>query len=121
MNRKIFFDLDTVDSGLFVDKLRSVGLEVETPYYIDIFVVPFDREIAKNFLKRFSRRREGSDELFLIKTIPFVLYSTENMEEKLKYLFFYIFLSVSYADIGNYCVGGECYNKAFCVEIYRGV
>lgn len=52
MNRKIFFDLDPVDPRLFVDKLRSVGLYRETPYYIEIFVVPFDREIAKNLLKR---------------------------------------------------------------------
>jgi hypothetical protein len=127
MNRKIFFDLDPVDPRLFVDKLRSVGLYRETPYYIEIFVVPFDREIAKNFLKkRFSHRRESSDLLFLIKTIPFVLYSTEDMEKKLKSLFIDIVVSVTYADLGYYSVDGyyyvdgECYSKAFCVEVNRG-
>ncbi len=120
MNKKIFFDLDTVDSELFIGKLRSVKFECDTAYSIDLFIVPFNQEIANDFLRRFPHRKDSSDQLFLIKTIPFILFSNDNRDEKLKSLFLDLFVSVSYTDVGYYCVDGESYNKAFCIEINRG-
>ncbi len=120
MNRKIFFDLHTVDSELFVGKLRSVKFEWNIAYSIDLFIVPVNQEVANNFLRRFPYRKDSSDQLFLIKKIPFILYSNDNRDKKLESLFLDIFVSVSYTDVGYYCVNGESYERAFCIEINRG-
>lgn len=53
--------------------------------------------------------------------MAFALHSTDNLYEKLNFLFIDIFITVSYAYIGNNCVGGKCYNKAFCIEVYKSV
>jgi hypothetical protein len=120
MNRKFFFDLDTVNSELFVGELRLVGFECDVAYSIDLSIVPFNTGFKNSRSRKSSYRNYNSDELFLLKTIPFVLFSKDDLEKKLKSLFGDIIVSVSYGDLGYYSVDGEYYSKAFCVEVNRG-
>jgi len=120
MNRKFLFDLDTVDSKLFVGELRSVEFKRDVAYSIYLSIVPINTGFKNNRLRKSYYRNYTSDELFLIKTIPFVLFSTEDLDERLKSLFRDIVVSVSYGNLGYYYVDGESYSKAFCVEVNRG-
>ena len=116
MDKKIFFDLDNVSSDLFIQKLESIELDLGISYSINLFIVPYNKEVVDCFSRRFPNRMFDSN-LFLIKIIPFTLFQGEDKREKIKSLFFEIFISLSYTDVGFYNAGEVFYNKAFCIEI----
>ena len=120
MNEKIYFDLDTVDSQSFIEKLLPLKLTKNTSFFVDLFIFPSREQIKLNPARKFSNRNEmDSGSLLLIKTIPFVIYDREDRKEKLKSLFLDIFMSASYAGMAKYSVGKEYYNKAFCIEFNK--
>lgn len=119
MNEKIYFDLDTVDSQSFIERLLPLKLTKNTPFYVDLFILPSREQIKLNSARKFPNRNVSDSLLLLIKTIPFVIYDREDIKEKIQSLFLDIFVSASYADIGMYCVGEEYQKDLFCYHLIR--
>ena len=120
MNNKFLFDLDNVDSNLFADTLSSFTFARNVIYSVDISIVSNKDDVYNHSVVRFPFKSSYKIDSFVrLKTIPFHLTSKEDVKDKLKSLFIDIFVSVSYTDVGEYCVYGVCYNRAFCVSINK--
>ena len=39
MNDKIYFDLNSVDSNMFIDKLKHIEFELGVAYCVDVFII----------------------------------------------------------------------------------
>jgi hypothetical protein len=103
MNKKIFFDLCTYDLDVF--KLKDVIFLVGVTYFVDIFIVK--KSLSFDFRK--------------VKTIPFTLLKTEDRDEIIQDLYYNIFTSISYCEVGCYSdQDGVYYDKAFyiCISKY---
>jgi hypothetical protein len=103
MNKKIFFDLCTYDLDVF--KSKDVIFLVGVTYFVDIFIVK--KSLSFDFRK--------------VKTIPFTLLKTEDRDEIIQDLYYNIFTSISYCEVGCYSdQDGVYYDKAFyiCISKY---
>jgi hypothetical protein len=122
MNEKIFFDLNSVDSNLFIDRLKSIDFEVGVTYCVNVFII--DRDYTEEYyLKGNSLEDDEGDfnRVIWIKSVLFSLVKLEDRDERLKKLFSDIYLSVSYTETDEYLDSSGCYYKnAFFICIYKG-
>jgi hypothetical protein len=56
-NKKLYFDLQTVDSSIFTKELSQFNFQFGRSYNINIFIVPYDEGVKEHFLDRFSNRK----------------------------------------------------------------
>ena len=119
MNDKIYFDLNSVDSNMFIDKLKHIEFELGVAYCVDVFIIGR----SEQFYLRGNNLEDDKgcfERVVWIKSIPFSLVKLEDRDERLKKLFKNIFVSISYTETGEYLDSSGCYyQNAFFICIYR--
>jgi hypothetical protein len=122
MNKKIFFDLNSVDYNMFIEKLKYIEFELGVTYCVNVFIV--DRGYTEEYYLKGNNLEDDEGDfnrVIWIKSILFSLVKLEDRDERLKKLFEDIYLSVSYTETDEYLdSSGYYYKNAFFICIYRG-
>jgi len=103
VNKKICFELDSFELGVFKDKLKDIKISIKESYCVDIYKI-----------------RVSSQEIERLSTIPFILLGYEKRDKLIEELFSIIYNNVSYGRIEAY-YGNMLYEEKFYICIHKDI
>jgi len=103
VNKKIFFELDKFELGVFKDKLKDIQISIKESYCVDIYKI-----------------RVSSQEIVRLSTIPFILLGSDKRDKLIEELFNKIYNNVSYGRLGAY-YGNMLYEEKFYICIHKNI
>ncbi len=102
-NKKIIFELDSFELGVFKDKLKDIKISIKESYCIDIYII-----------------RVSTQEIERISTVPFTLLGSDKRDKLMEELFNIIYSNVSYGRLGSY-YGNMLYESKFYICIHKDI
>jgi len=102
-NKKIYFELDSFELGVFKDKLKDVKISIKETYCVDIYKI-----------------RVSTQEIERLSTIPFTLLGSDKRDKLIEELYNKIYNHVSYGRLGAY-YGNMLYESKFYICIHKDI
>jgi hypothetical protein len=103
VDKKIYFELDSFELGVFKDKLKDVKISIKETYCVDIYKI-----------------RVSTKEIERLSTIPFTLLGSDKRDKLIEELYKKIYNHVSYGRLGAY-YGNMLYEQKFYICIHKDI
>jgi hypothetical protein len=103
LNKKIYFELDSFELGVFKDKLKDIKISIKEFYCVDIYKI-----------------RVSTQEIERLSTIPFTLLGSDKRDKLMEELFNIIYNNVSYGRLGAH-YGNMLYESKFYICIHKDI